>query len=74
MNEPKDHATFVKFTGSGYRAHCMTHGCRFIGQNHQVFKHLGYGQAGALRKAQMLAEYDASQHRDQERRRLRAAP
>jgi hypothetical protein len=67
------HYTHVKFTGTGYRAYCGTHGCRFMGQNHQLFKHMGRGQAAALRHSQMLAEEDARRHRLDEERKQRLA-
>lgn len=63
MTAPRPHYTHVKFTGTGYRAHCGTPGCRFMGQNHQLFKYLDRGQPAALRKTQMLAEEDARRHR-----------
>jgi hypothetical protein len=66
MND--DHRTFVKFTGSGYRAHCGTPGCLWIGTHHRIFKYMGYGQALALRKCETLARNDADRHKADQRR------
>lgn len=68
-----DHYVYVKFTGSGYRAVCSTRGCLWTSPQYQIFKYMGYGQAGALRKAQTLAEQDARDHRDDERRKAQRA-
>jgi hypothetical protein len=66
-----DHQTVVKFTGSGYQAHCTTPGCHFIGRNYQLFKYQRYGRVGAVHRAEMLAQNDARRHRTEERRNAR---
>ena len=64
------HQTHVKFTGSGYRAHCWTRGCRFVGQHHTLMRDMAMGRtmAAAAHKAQTLATDDARRHVSDEKR------
>lgn len=67
---PIEHQTIVKFTGSGHRAHCMSPGCRFIGQNHSMIRLIATGrdQATAWQVTKTAAESDARAHVNDARR------